>query len=106
MSLYALEGWRRIVYLDCDAIALRDVSELWDLRRFADQAIYAVRETPEMAPWREALGKLNAGVMVINEPLLDRRVYSEMLALMRAGKSYDGGDQGVLMGPRFQTAVG
>jgi len=96
LSLFGLEGWQRIVYLDSDTIALDDLSELWDLDRFADRAIYAVRETAEMGPWRGALGKLNTGVMVVNAPLLDRRVHAEMLELTRVERSYDGGDQGII----------
>jgi len=96
LALYRLEGWKRIVYIDCDTLALADLSELWDLRRFADDPIYATRETAEMGPWQDALGSFNAGVMVVNAPMLDARVYAEMLALMRAGKTYDGGDQGIL----------
>jgi hypothetical protein len=96
ISLYGLEGWDRIIYVDSDTIALGDVSELWDLRRFADKALYAMRETAEMHPWGDALGKLNAGVMVVNAPMLNLRVHAEMLELTRAGRTYDGGDQGIL----------
>jgi hypothetical protein len=96
LSLFGIEGWKRIIYIDTDTIALGDLSELWNLERFADQAIYAVRETAEMGPWRGALGKLNTGVMVVNAPMLDRRVYEEMLALTRTERSYDGGDQGII----------
>jgi lipopolysaccharide biosynthesis glycosyltransferase len=96
LALFGIEEWKRIVYIDSDTIALSDLSELWDLRRFADKPIYAMRETAEMAPWGEALGKLNTGVMVINAPMLSRRVYLEMMEQMRAGRSYDGGDQGII----------
>ena len=96
LSLFGIEGWKRIIYFDTDTIALGDLSELWNLERFADKAIYAVRETAEMGPWRGALGKLNTGVMVVNAPLLDRRVYEEMIELTRIERSYDGGDQGII----------
>ena len=96
LALFGIERWKRIIYLDTDTLALGDLSELWDLERFADKAIYAVRETAEMGPWRGALGKLNTGVMVVNAPLLDRRVYAEMLRLTRIDRSYDGGDQGII----------
>ena len=96
IALFALEGWERLVYLDCDTLALGDVSALWDLDRFADRALYAVRETAEMGPWGESLGKLNTGVMVVNAPLLDRRVEAKMLDLVQRGRSYDCGDQGVI----------
>ncbi len=96
IALFRLKGWRRIVYFDCDTLGLGDLSMLWDLDQFADRALYAVRETPEMGPWGESLGKLNTGVMVVNAPLLDDRVHDAMLDLARSGHSYDGGDQGVI----------
>jgi hypothetical protein len=96
LSLFGIEGWERIVYIDTDTLAVGDLSELWDLERFADKAVYAVRETAGMGPWGEAFDKLNAGVMVINAPMLNRRVHAAMLELMREGRSYDGGDQGII----------
>jgi glycogenin glucosyltransferase len=96
LALFAMEGWERIVYVDTDTVALGDLSKLWDPQSFADKAIYAVRETAEMGPWRGALGKLNTGVMVVNAPMLNRRVYAGMLQLAREGHSYDGGDQGII----------
>ena len=96
LALFAMQGWDRIVYLDSDTVALGDVSKLWDPESFADKAIYAVRETAAMGAWRDALGKLNAGVMVINAPMLNRRVHAGMMQLMREGRSYDGGDQGII----------
>ena len=96
LSLFGLEGWDRVIYLDSDTVALGDLSELWDPRRFSEKALYAVRETGEMGPWGESLGKLNTGVMVINAPLLDRRVQACMLDLTREGQSYDCGDQGII----------
>ena len=96
LALFGIEGWKRVIYLDTDTLALGDLSELWDLEHFADKAIYAVRETAEMGPWHGALGKLNTGVMIVNAPLLDRRIYSAMLELTRIERSYDGGDQGII----------
>lgn len=96
ISLFGLEGWDRVVYLDSDTVALGDLTELWDPGRFAEKALYAVRETAEMGPWGESLGKLNTGVMVVNAPLLDRRVHARMLELTREGQSYDCGDQGII----------
>lgn len=109
ISLFGLEGWERIIYLDSDTLALSDLSELWDPRRFAENALYAVRETAEMGPWGESLGKLNTGVMVVNAPLLNRRVHARMLELTWEGQSYDCGDQGIInafladQGMRFET---
>jgi hypothetical protein len=96
LALFAMQGWDRVVYLDTDTVARGDPSALWDPARFADKAIYAMRETAAMGPWRGALGMLNTGVMVVNAPLLDQRVYAGMLRLMREGRSYDGGDQGII----------
>jgi len=96
LALFGLEEFKRIVYIDSDTITLRDLSELWDLDRFADKPIYAMRERAEMSPWGDALDKLNTGVMIVNAPMLNRRVYTEMMEQMRAGRAYDGGDQGVI----------
>jgi hypothetical protein len=96
ISLFGLEGWERVIYLDSDTVALGDLAELWDPGRFAEKALYAVRETAEMGPWGEALGKLNTGVMVVNAPLLDRRVVARMIELTREGQSYDCGGQGII----------
>jgi hypothetical protein len=96
ISLFGLEGWDRVVYFDSDIVALGDLTELWEPGRFAEKALYAVREKAEMGPWGESLGKLNTGVMVVNAPLLDRRVHARMLELARQGQSYDCGDQGII----------
>jgi hypothetical protein len=96
LEVFNLRGYDRVVYLDCDTLVLDDVSPLWDMTRYADRSLYAVRETADMGAHPAAVGKLNTGVMVVNRPWLTGRAYRCMLDLARAGQSYDGGDQGVV----------
>ncbi len=87
----------RVVYFDCDMIALASVNSLWDLNRLNEHSIHGVRESAELGltnpDWR---GRLNAGLLVVNRPMLDARVFDTMIALARSGKTYDHGDQGVI----------
>ena len=57
----------RILSIDLDAFALRDVSGLWTLR-MEDKLLAAVRETSQLS--RPGLPYYNAGVMVLNLALL------------------------------------
>lgn len=57
----------RILSIDLDAFALRDVSGLWTLR-MEDKLLAAVRETTQLS--RPGLPYYNAGVMVLNLALL------------------------------------
>jgi hypothetical protein len=94
LEVFNLRGYDRIVYLDCDTVVLDDISPLWDLERFGDRSLYAVRETPELGADPYRVGKFNLGVMLVNRPLLGGRVHQELLAIARRGESPDG-DQGV-----------
>ena len=96
LQIFALHGYDRVVYLDCDTVALDDVSALWDPQRFADRDLYGVRETTEMGSKAPMVGKVNSGVLVVNGPLLSPVVHERMIDIARTGLSYDGGDQGVL----------
>lgn len=96
LALFALRGFERVVYLDCDTLVLDDVSALWDDGQHADADLYAVRETRDMGVLTSALGKLNSGVLVLNRALLSADVHRRMIEIARAGTSYDAGDQGIL----------
>lgn len=82
-----IELWRqtqfsRIVYIDCDVVALRPPDELLSL----DAHFAAV---PDVG-WPDCF---NSGVMVLRPNLQD---YSALVALAERGVSFDGADQGLL----------
>src|SRR5262249_43514346 len=97
LAVFSLSAFDRLVYMDADTLAVPDVSAMWDLRRLCDRGFYGVRESQEFGAHTDAaVGKFNAGVMVLNRPMLDGRAYEELMCLARSGATYDGGDQGVL----------
>ena len=96
LELFNLRGYERVVYLDCDTIALDDISPLWNMDEYAERSFYAVRESREMGAHPEVVGKFNTGVMVVNRPLLTESTHRRMLDIACEGTSYDGGDQGVI----------
>ena len=87
----------RVVYLDTDVLAYKDVSTLWSPDHFNEHAIYGVRESASLGltnpDWQ---GRLNTGVLVVNRPLLSETTFRSMLTLAKRGNSYDLGDQGVV----------
>lgn len=96
LEMFALRGFERIVYLDCDTLALGDISALWDPNQYADADLHGVRETEAMGGTPRAVGKINSGVLVLNRTLLSPGVHRRMIEIARAGASYDDGDQGIL----------
>jgi len=59
--------------------------------------MYAVRESPAMGASHEAaFGSFNAGVLVLNAPMMDGQVHDDLLRMANAGLSRDGSDQGLL----------
>jgi hypothetical protein len=96
LALFALHGFERVVYLDCDTLVLDDVSALWDPNQHADADLYGVHESRDMGSDGRALGKVNTGVLVLNRPLLSPDIHRRMIEIAGSGASYDGGDQGAL----------
>jgi hypothetical protein len=96
LELFALRGFERVVYLDCDTLVLDDVSALWDPDQFADADLYAVHESREMGSGSMALGKVTTGVLVLNQPLFSPDVHRRMIEIADSRASYYGADQGVL----------
>lgn len=87
----------RVVFLDADVLALKNVSELWNPNSFNAAGLYAIRESTALGlsnpDWQ---GRLNTGVMVINRPFLTGAHYQRLLQLAHDGATYDHGDQGVV----------
>jgi hypothetical protein len=109
LAVFNVRGYERILYLDCDTIVLGDISPLWDLQQYSEKSLYGVRECDEMGVHPSVFGKFNTGVMLINRPLLSDTVHRRMLDIARTGKSYDGGDQGVInqyLDEELNTSVG
>jgi hypothetical protein len=104
LEVFRLSGYDRVVYFDCDLLFVDDVSALWDMRRYRDHAMYAVRESADNgASYPPAFGTFNSGVLVLNAPMLHEEVHDDLLEIAAAGRSSDGGDQGVLH--RFLTTA-
>jgi hypothetical protein len=97
LALFRLQGFERIVYFDSDLLFVDDVSSLWDPQQWHERALWAAPESEALgATFAPALGTLNTGVMVLNAPMRGEDVYEALLSLARAGKTRDGGDQGVV----------
>lgn len=96
LEVFNVRGYERIVYLDCDTLALDDISPLWDMKKYLEKSLYAVRETADMGVHPFNVDKFNTGVMVVNQPLLCGNAYRRLLEIARSGKFYDGGDQAVI----------
>jgi len=96
LALFTLD-YDRVIYLDTDLLIVGDIAELWDPTRYADRDLWGVRESAAIglkhAVWQ---GKINAGMLLINRPLLGRPIFERLLSIAAAGRSYDSGDQGVL----------
>lgn len=82
IELWRQTQYKRIVYIDADAVCLRAPNELLSL----DTDFAAV---PDIG-WPDCF---NSGVMVLNPDMGD---YYSLLALAQRGISFDGADQGLL----------
>jgi glycogenin glucosyltransferase len=82
INIWRFLQFRRIVYVDADAVAIRAPDELFDLDvNFA--------AAPDIG-WPDCF---NSGVMVLKPSLGD---FYSLLALAQRGISFDGADQGLL----------
>ncbi|KAF1958111.1 nucleotide-diphospho-sugar transferase [Byssothecium circinans] len=82
IALWRQTRFRKIVYLDADVVALRNLDELFDI-----DAPFAA--APDIG-WPDAF---NTGVMVISP---DMGEYWALQTMAAAGDSFDGADQGLL----------
>ncbi|KAJ5960279.1 uncharacterized protein N7479_007429 [Penicillium vulpinum] len=82
IELWRLTQYQRVVYIDCDVIALRAPDELLSL-----EADFAA--APDVG-WPDCF---NSGMMVLRPNLQD---YYALKALAQRGISFDGADQGLL----------
>ena len=81
LHIWNLQSYQKVVYIDADALVLRNVDSLFDRPNFS--------AAPDVFPPT----KFNAGVLVI-EP--DAEVFRDMLAKVDSLWSHDGGDTGFL----------
>ncbi|KAI4229904.1 MAG: hypothetical protein LQ349_006332 [Xanthoria aureola] len=82
IELWRQTQFRKIVYIDADAVALRAPDEL-----FAEKSSFAA--VPDIG-WPDCF---NSGVLVLSPNMGD---YYALLALAQRGVSFDGADQGLL----------
>ncbi|KAJ5487267.1 hypothetical protein N7530_001567 [Penicillium desertorum] len=82
VELWRLTQYQRVVYIDCDVVALRAPDELLSL-----EADFAA--APDVG-WPDCF---NSGMMVLRPNLQD---YYALRALAQRGISFDGADQGLL----------
>ena len=89
IELWRQTQFRRIVYIDCDVVALRAPDELllFSLDDGNDDMHFAA--APDVG-WPDCF---NSGVMVLRPNLQD---YNALRALAEKGVSFDGADQGLL----------
>jgi lipopolysaccharide biosynthesis glycosyltransferase len=96
---FAVEGYDRVISMDGDQLCLGDISHLLseELNKYD---LCAVPDT--CGKWR-AFGKtgyykINSGMLVINKSLLSKNVRNGLINVAASGESWDGGDQGALIG--------
>lgn len=82
ITLWKLDQFSKIVYIDADVVALRAPDELFDLES-------SVAAVPDVG-WPDIF---NSGVMALTPSLQD---YYALQALARNSVSFDGADQGLL----------
>lgn len=88
IELWRQTQFRRIVYIDCDVVALRAPDELlFSLDDNDDDVHFAA--APDVG-WPDCF---NSGVMLLRPNLQD---YNALRALAEKGVSFDGADQGLL----------
>lgn len=82
LHIWNLSQLNKVVYIDADALVLENIDELFKI-----QSTFAA--SPDIFP----PDKFNAGVLVI-EP--NSSIFQEMISLVGALSSHDGGDTGFL----------
>lgn len=96
LALFRLD-YDRVIYLDTDLLIVDDISQLWDPDRYNEHDLYGVRESSALGLTHQVWqGKINAGMLLINRPLLNESTFQQLLQIAATGTSYDSGDQGVL----------
>ncbi len=87
----------RVVYFDTDVVTFAGVESMWDENQFCEKSLYGTRECSELGllnpDWQD---RLNAGVLIINRPMLGQTTFDSLIELARSGHTYDHGDQGVI----------
>jgi len=82
IGLWRQTQYRKIVYIDADIVALRNLDELFDIED-------SFAAAPDIG-WPDAF---NSGLMVVTPSMGD---FWALQSLAQAGDSFDGADQGLL----------
>lgn len=77
LALWRLEGYRKIVFIDADALVLRNVDRLFDYPAFV--------AAPNLYEQLSDVGRLNSGVFVMRP---DAREHDHMLAALDAPEAF------------------
>jgi glycogenin glucosyltransferase len=85
LTIWSMEAYQRVVYLDADMLVMRSIDELFDV----DLGDARFAAAPDVFP----PDRFNAGLLVV-EP--DISVFQRMIERLPSLKSYDGGDTGFL----------
>ena len=91
LECFRLNNYDRIIYIDTDMICLGNIKYLFS-KELNEYNFYAALDN--------GIGlnkeRINSGIFVINNPLLNEKTFNEMINLAIQGESYDGGDQGII----------
>jgi lipopolysaccharide biosynthesis glycosyltransferase len=93
LMLFSFSSYDRVVYIDSDVLCLGDISKLFD----NDSELCATKDDGiNLNIMYYSHFRINSGVLSVGKKLLGIDVYDKMVQIAMSGRSYDGGDQGVI----------
>ena len=90
-EIFKINGYKKILYLDCDTIILKDISDIFKIE--GDVVITALKKIKNII-YNGTQKGFNAGVMVISEKYLNDKTYNDLIDL--ANRNLLTGNQNVL----------
>jgi lipopolysaccharide biosynthesis glycosyltransferase len=97
LSIFNINRYDRIIYIDSDMLVIRDISDLWDMDKYNEFDFYSTYAFPQfIGTDKEYKNNYCSAVMIINKNLLNVQVYKKLIGLAVLRKTHDGSDQGVI----------
>jgi lipopolysaccharide biosynthesis glycosyltransferase len=97
LSIFNVQGYDRIVYIDSDMLIVKDISDLWDLNKYNEYDFYSTWSEPCRVVFPDSYkNHYCSALMVINKNFSNVQVYKKLIEMAVLQKTYDGSDQGVI----------
>jgi lipopolysaccharide biosynthesis glycosyltransferase len=98
LSIFNVQGYDRIVYVDSDMLILKDIGDLWDMDKYNECDFYSTWSEPHLlvSPIDSYKNHYSSAITIINKNLLNVDVYKSLIKMSVLHKSYEGSDQGVI----------